>query len=74
MTDAIIGLALAVGGILAALLFGRRQGRKAERANQIERQAKADAKATQRAEEARNEVDRMSDDAVREWMRNRARK
>ena len=74
MTDAIIGLALAVGGIIAAFFVGARKGKHAERATQIERQAKADAKAIARAEEARNEVDRMSDAAVDRELRERARK
>ena len=74
MTDAIIGLALTVITVAGAFFVGNWRGKKAERTDRVERQAKADAKATQRAEEARNEVDRMSDADVDRQLRERARK
>lgn len=74
MTDAIAAIIAIIAAIGGALLYGSREGRKAEQVTQKQRQAKADAKATAKAKEARDEVDRMSDDAVVDRLRKRSGK
>lgn len=74
MTDAIAAIIAIIAAIGGAFFYGSRKGRKAEHATHKQRQAKADAKATVKAKEARDEVDRLSDDAVLDRLRKRSGK
>lgn len=74
MTDAIAAIIAIIAAIGGAFFYGTRKGRNAEQITQKQRQAKADAKATAKAKEARDEVDRMSDDAVTDRLRQRSGK
>ena len=74
MTDAITAIIAVIAAIGGAFFYGSRKGRKAEQVTQKQRQAKADAKATERAKEAQDEVDRLSDDAVTDRLRKRSGK
>ena len=74
MTDAIAAFIAIIAAIGGAFLYGTRKGRNAEQITQKQRQAKADAKAKAKAKEARDEVDRLSDDAVLDRLRKRSGK
>lgn len=72
--DQIISLIIAAVVVVGGYLLGTRKGRKAEQTDRAAKQAKADAITHTKAKEARDEVSGMSDDAVSEWLRKRARK
>ena len=72
--DQIISLIIAALVVVGGYLLGTRKGRKAEQTDRAAKQAKADAITHTKAKEARDEVSGMSDDAVSEWLRKRARK
>ena len=76
MTDAIAAIIAIIAAIGGAFFYGTRKGRNAEQITQKQRQAKADAKAKAKAKakEARDEVDRLSDDAVLDRLRRRSGK
>ena len=72
--DSLISIAVAVVGIVGALLWGVLRGRKQESKNAAAKQAKADAITHTKAKEARDEVSGMSDDAVLQALKKRSGK